>query len=321
MHACGRTRMVSENAVFLLVMVCGGTFIFKESPTKLFRMKRQQTLPLAALSALFIFLYSSCVKGLPPDRLQKEVEACPILVLDARDTTQSGTQAEFARYRIDYNRDGNPVDKIFTAGNFPVPLDLYFRYDRYGRLSDNVTTFAGESGSAVWHRYGYPNRHSITDTSFDYVGDIDSAEPPHFSGDTYLDIYQLDDRGRIIKVTDYQGLDSSFDITGPGSVQTFAYDAGGDKVRPGVTYDDKVNPYQTNSVWMLIYNDYSLHNPVNVPIGVGGLGGPVTISKYNAVGLPLKMDGGLNNFYLFNDFEGDQLQITYGCGSGPSKRE
>jgi hypothetical protein len=282
-------------------------------------MKRQQMLSLAVRSALSIFLYTSCVKGLPPDRLQKEVEACPILVLDARDTTQSGAQAEFARYRIDYNRDGNPVDKIFTAGNFVVPLDLYFRYDRYGRLSDNITTFHGEIGSLVWHRYGYPNRHTITDTSFDYVGDVTSPEPPHASFDTYFAIDELDDLGRIIKSTLFLGLDSSFVTTDPPEISTFAYDVQGDMIRPGVTYDDKINPYQTNSVWMLIYNDYSVHNPVNVPIGVGGLGGPVTITKYNAVGLPLQMDGGLNNFYLFNDLEGDQLRITYGCGSGPSK--
>jgi hypothetical protein len=282
-------------------------------------MKWQQTFSLAVLSVLSASLISSCVKYLPYDRLQREVEGCPIFVLDARDTTLSGVQAEFARYRIDYNKADNPVDVIFTTGSYTVPLDKYFRYDRYGRLSDFVTTFHGASGSLVWHRYGYPDRHTITDTSFDYVGDVDSAEPPHASFDTYFAIDKLDDLGRIIKSTLFVGLDSSFVTTDPPEISTFAYDAKGDMIRPGVTYDDKINPYQTNPVWMFIYSDYSVNNPVNVPLGVGGLGGPVAITKYNAVGLPLVMDGGLYNFYLFGVYAGDQLQITYGCESGPSK--
>jgi hypothetical protein len=282
-------------------------------------MKRQQTLCISALAVLSLVLYSSCVKDVPPDRLQKEIEACPILILDALDTTLSGIQSEFARYRIDYNKAGNPVDMIAASGGYPGSLDYYFRYDRYGRLSDFMTTFQGSSGSLIWHRYGYPDRHTINDTSFDYVGDVDSAEPPHASFDTYFAIDKLDDLGRIIKSTSFLGLDSNFVTTDPPEISTFAYDAKGDMIRPGVTYDDKINPYQTNPVWMFIYNDYSVNNPVNVPIGVGGLGGLVTITKYNAVGLPLVMDGRFFNFYLFGIYGGNQLQITYGCESGLSK--
>jgi hypothetical protein len=279
-------------------------------------MKKQRSFSLAVLSVVIILLYSSCSKGLPPDRLQREVEACPILWLDGRDTTLSGAAAEFGRYRVDYNRAGNPVDIIFTAGSYPGASDQYFRYDRYGRLSDYMFTYHGSVGSLIWHRYGYPDRHTITDTSFDYVGDVTSPEPPHASFDTYFAIDKLDDRGRIIKTTLYIGLDSSFVTTDPPEISTYVYDANGDMVRPGVVYDDKISPYQTNSVWMLIYNDYSVHNPLNI---TGGFGGAAAITRYNGLGLPLVMDGGLYNFYLFDSYVGDQLNITYGCGSGTSK--
>ena len=279
-------------------------------------MKWQQTLSLAALSALSVSLFSACVKDLPYDRLQKEVNSCPILVLDAFEQYVPGIQSEFARYRIDYNPAGNPVDMIFTSGSYHLASDRYFRYDRFGRLSDYAETLHGTSASLIWNRYGYPDRHHITDTTFDYVGNVDSTEPPHGSFDTYFSIYELDDLGRIIKRTAFEVLDSSFVTSEPASISTFDYNARGDMILRGVTYDDKVNPYQTNAVWMLINNNYSVNNPVNAPLGDYGSGGPVIIPSYNALGLPLEMDGNLS---VFGDNFGDQLKIEYGCDSVPSK--
>jgi hypothetical protein len=279
-------------------------------------MKWQQTLSLAALSALSVSLFSACVKDLPYDRLQKEVNSCPILVLDAFEQYVPGIPVEFARFRVDYNMAGNPTDMIFTSGDYNTADDRYFRYDHFGRLSDFALTPHGSSGSLIWNRYGYPDRNTITDTIFDYAGDVDSAEPPHASFDTYLYLFKLDDLGRIIKSTTFYG---SFVTTEPVSILTFAYDAAGDAIQPGVTYDDKINPYQTNKVWMLTNNDYSVHNVVNGPLGSNGffgIGGPISIPSYNALGLPLEMDGNIN---LFGDNFGDQLKIEYGCDSVPSK--
>jgi hypothetical protein len=215
-------------------------------------MKWHQTLFLAALSALSSSLFSSCVKDLSYDRLQREVNSCPILVLDAFEQYVPGIPVEFARFRIDYNMAGNPTDMIFTSGSYDVATDRYFRYDRFGRLTDFAMTLHGESGGLIWNRYGYPDVHTITDTTFDYVGNVDSAEPPPASFDTYLHLFKLDDLGRIIKSTAFYG---SFVTTEPESILTFAYDAEGDAIQPGVTYDDKINPYQTNKVWMLTNND------------------------------------------------------------------
>ena len=279
-------------------------------------MKRPQALWMTALAVLSLFLYSSCVKDVPPDRLQKEVNSCPILVLDAFEQFVPGIPVEFARYTINYNKAGDPVEMIFTSGAYNTAGDRYFRYDHFGRLSDFALTPHGSSGSLVWNRYGYPDRHHITDTTFDYVGDVDSAKPPHASSDTYFSIYELDDLRRIIKRTAFEGLDSSFVTSDPPEISTFAYDAKGDMILRGVTYDDKVNPYQTNAVWMLINNNYSVNNVVNAPLGAYGSGGPVIIPSYNALGLPLEMDGNLS---VFGDDFGDQLKIEYGCDSVPSK--
>jgi hypothetical protein len=264
----------------------------------------------AVLSALSISLFTSCVKQPIPDRLEQELKACPILSLNSGDPT------DIPIYTIDYNQAGNPTGMIFAGMIVAGTVNYQFRYDRHNRLTDWVTYYVGNTGGVIWHRYGYPDGQTVTDTSYDYVGDINSPEPPHSSFDTYLVMDKLDGFGRIIRQYTLDPANGSIQ----GSPQIFFYDARGDKVRPGVTYDNEFDLYQTNSVWMFIFNDYSVNNPLSEQLtSEVGIGGPVAIPSYNSSGLPLEITGnpplpaGGSNIWLFGFLLGDQLQLEYGC--------
>jgi hypothetical protein len=278
----------------------------------------------AALPALLIPFFLSCEKEPLPPRLEEELKACPILLLNGITTDPSGAQIGYPIYTFDYNEAGNPIDMLFLGDNFDA-YNFYFRYDRRNRLTDFVTTGYQSTGAFIWHRYGYPDSHTITDTAYDYVGDINDPEPPHSSFDTYFTIDKLDEFGRIIKSIDFAELNGNLEGTLLSPPQTYAYDANGDLVRAGVTYDNKINLYQTNSVWMLINNDYSVHNPLNQ---VYSPGLPLTIPKYNPIGLPLEIDGQPSVGYpdegfvvLFVTALADKVTIQYGCDTGQKENK
>lgn len=258
----------------------------------------------AALAAIvFSIFLPACVKDRSKLALQRELQRCPLLLLDSKFPEYGGI-VEYARFTIDYNPAGNPTDMLFAAGNEANPIDYHFRYDRFNRLTDYVLTYHPNLGGIIWHRYGYPDRQTVTDTSYDYVGNITSPEPPHSSFDTYLNIIKLDELGRIIKIFPANPADGSL-----GTPQTFAYDARGNMIRPGVVYDNKINPYQTNPVWMFVFNDYSINNPSALIYG-----GPITIPAFNPIGLPLEIDG---DVYLFDQNFDSSLQLEYACDSLP----
>ncbi len=253
----------------------------------------------------FLYFLPACVKDRSELALQRELQLCPLLVLDSKYPGYGGIPTEYARFTIDYNLAGNPTDMLFAAGSEPNPIDYHFRYDHFNRLTDYVLTYHPNVGGIIWHRYGYPDRQTVTDTSYDYVGNITSPEPPHSSFDTYLNIIKLDELGRIIKIFPVNLADGSL-----GAPQTFAYDARGNMIRAGVVYDNKINPYQTNPVWMFVFNDYSINNPSADLYSVG----PVTIPAFNPIGLPLEIDG---DVYLFDQTLGGNLQLEYACDSLP----
>lgn len=176
-----------------------------------------------------------------------------------------------------------------------LPLDFHFRYDKQGRLTDYFCNYYGNYGGLIWHRYSYPKKNTIIDSSFDYVGDIRSPIPPDTSFDMYVDELKLDETGRIIKDI------ALFPTDGPPYAFTdYTYDKYGNLIKPGTPYDDKINPYHTNHVWMFTNKDYSVNNAS--PMGVTG---------YNQYGLPL----GFSSAYLFN-LGISTISIQYACDIG-----
>ena len=173
-------------------------------------------------------------------------------------------------------------------------------------MSDYFFTLAGgEIGAFEWDHYTYPRPDIVVDSNFELAGTSTGPAPDTSVFREIIQTFQLDALGRIINT--YAGTG----IKGPliGSAQ---YDDRGDLIRPGVTYDDKINPYQTNPVWMFITQDYSLHNPSLTSFG----GTPNVIAEYNPEGLPTVLtippfSSQTNNF--LHEFAYNSLQIVYAC--------
>jgi hypothetical protein len=256
---------------------------------------------LIVSTAFGLFFLSSCSKGIPFKEPSEVVNACRI---EAFKTSAQAGSLPFSTLSISYNTKGNPVAILPDPPVIATGFYLHFRYDGYDRLTDYIISFPDEPGAVIWHRYSYPDRQTIVDTSYDYVGLIDGP-PPTFSFDTYVHVYRLDGLDRIISDND----------------APFQYDRNGNLIRTGVSYDNHVNFLRTNIVWMLINKDFSRNNPLN---GVPNALTPLQITGYNFYGLPLEFSvaPGSNATTNVGDaffFGFSDMQIVYAC-DGRSKK-
>jgi hypothetical protein len=205
---------------------------------------------------------------------------------------------------VSYNAAGDPTSMVLEVPWFPGQanwVDRYFRYDKQHRLSDYLLAYHGSPGPVVWHHYTYPSGKKVVDSMFAYAGLLTDPEPPR-SNFNQLITYNLDAAGRIIKRT--YGNSAPTD---PGTVTDFVYDSKGNLVRPGISYDKKINIYRTSKVWMFFNVDYSTNNPLPAPL---------KITAYNEFDLPLVFkDNPSYNNYLF-DYGFNELQVVYACDAG-----
>jgi len=239
---------------------------------------------------------------------------------DARDTlcriTTISTVGYFGNhdvYTVTYNTKGNPISMldaspVGTSGN----IDQYFRYDRFNRLSDYMWTFIGAKGGVVaWHKYAYPRKNFVTDTTISYIDvNVDTGASPIAASLDYYTItgYTLDAHERIWKIWSIPN-----DPLQPPVLQTtISYDANGNLPLSDSTlaYDNKVNIYRTNKTWQFVYNNYSRNNVIKP-----GLFEP--LPTYNDFGLPLTLPNLTSNniYYFLLVNSGPPMQITYACSA------
>jgi hypothetical protein len=258
-------------------------------------MKSQIHAVFAATLITALFIFPGCKKAFDYGRANpEETVPCRITKLKFYVIPEGppGHLSSPIYHVYDYTYDylGNPRsvmrEDLGTADYDARNIEQHFRYDQQNRLTGYEVNYNGSLGVLEWHRYSYPDRHTIVDSTFDYTNSLyNDPEPPHFSSDTYVSVYKLDAKGRII--TNYR------------------YDANGNLKRPGVIYDDKVNLYRTNKVWMQVCQDYSVNNP---------LSDPTQISSYNQLGLPLRFAvGGRALGYDFNT-----MDVEYDCSAAGS---
>jgi hypothetical protein len=261
---------------------------------------------IAAATALFIL--PSCRK----ERQLLEEDPDAVGKFCRIDTFSFGQPGlGFDQVFITYNHLGDPVTMTSSVPGEGGELfdNIFFRYDKYERLVDCFFAFPNLEPNTpfpigsidLWHRFTYPSPHVIIDSFFDYDGPgIPPVEnPPPTIEPVDVTTYELDDKGRTIR-------------TNGSSITT--YDKRGNVVAPGIFYDDKVNPYRTNKVWQLLFQDYSMNNPI-FPATVYR---PATtfILNFNKLGLPLQYydfsegDFGINLFFYINI---ESLRISYNC--------
>lgn len=244
-------------------------------------MKLHASLFAAAMALAAGAFLSGCVKAF--DYLKnhpgENARLCQVKKL------KIGWQFVQPEINIIYNAEGNPLHML--AANVPqfYPISEYhFRYDRHNRLTDYFFNYYGAVGVLTWDRYSYPNKNTVIDSGWAYTGRITDSIPPNDPTKlNRLAIISLDASGRIIKTSE-----RSADPANPWYVTEYTYNAQGNLVRPGAIYDNKINPYQTNKVWMFVFKDYSVNNPLTplyTPV-------PITITSYNQAGLPLQLKSG-----------------------------
>ena len=183
-------------------------------------------------------------------------------------------------YIFTYNTNGDPVtvkNDGVTTGN----PNLFFVYDQNHRLTQMVHPY--ENGFyESWDKYGYNSTGQIVrDTMYQNGLFTDSIAQPAVAFTAYF-TYSYDAQGRISKRTDstfYYNVYSNTDSA------TFSYDATGNQIRLGVTYDNKNSILRTNKVWMFICNDFSVNNPF-------------TATAYNSYKLPFDFPAVDYNNYL-----------------------
>jgi len=221
------------------------------------------------------------------------------------------------RYGISYNAHGNPISMVVDSinPNATSALNFYYRYDSSKRLSEQIVAGLLSSGASIWHKYVYAQPDFIIDTVLRFNVE-DPSSLPGTNGPTpsspqayYYTIagYTLDTYGRVVKVWSIPN-----DPSQPSTVvRTWSYDASGDRVlsNPGYAYDDKVNPYLTNTVWQFLNLDYSIHNVIRTDSSYTNV--------YNEYGLPVDLQNlldftepvilfGVNNLGL-------GIRISYSC--------
>lgn len=190
-----------------------------------------------------------------------------------------------------HNAWGDPVSIIQSVPTTGRP-HYYFYYDNSHRL----TSFKAEYGNGnieYYTRYFYNNNHFIVRDTTWYAGS-DVNNPASFY-QTFVNEYSYDSKGRVSKV--------AFKVLGiPASAHetTYSYDAQGNLVRPGVTYDNKTSYLRTSLVLAFVTRDYSMNNYS-------------TALNYNTKGLPTAFPTDWRNQNIPHFFNTQISEIEYTC--------
>jgi len=206
-------------------------------------------------------------------------------------TTYSPNTASFT-----YDAFGNPLTVTNTEVVTGAP-NLIFKYDAAHRLSEFIRPYANGTFE-TWSKYVYDASGKIaTDTTYVF-GQVTPAGPADY-WEARLTTYTYDATCRILKT-------SSLVIEGENTgtlpfVQTYAYDASGNLIRPGITYDNKVNIHRSNKIFMFVDRDYSMNNPF-------------TATSYNAYSFPqvINLPKPAPSIYFLQRFI-DQATFVYQC--------
>jgi hypothetical protein len=207
------------------------------------------------------------------------------------------------RFHFSYNAAGQPtlIEALVPAAyNYQ---DYVFRYDNHGRLKDYIFTDGGGGTYAyLWDRYTYPNSHTIIDTTYEYQGTTADPNPIYPDRYNFFTTITLDGQGRISRFV--------FSSSSSSDTTYVHYDAQGDVISAGLSYDNKVNLYQLSPTWQLVYKNYSVHNPFIPGATYIGAYDPYELPTLFETGPMIHAPGGLMVFSY------NSMQVFYSCDKG-----
>lgn len=176
---------------------------------------------------------------------------------------------------VEYNQWSNPVRVVFNTTNSPEDRTNWeMRYNDKHRLTDAIQTYLNGYFFS-WKKFMYSDKGVIYKDSTFIFGTTSQGPYSSFNGG-YVSYYYYDNMDRIIKIQ-MQSTTTTYQIE-----KTFSYDTRGNLIKPGTSYDNKVNPQRTNRIWMFLAQNYSVNNAI-------------AAEKYNEAGLPLKFRNDLQH--------------------------
>ena len=265
-------------------------------------MKRRLSLFYIGMAGMAI-IFSSCQKNLDAVIKDDEVMSTPLpgQVTYCRIESFWEKNGQFGQqFRIvGYDEYENPtfISTPMVATGSPFRT---FKYDTWHRLQEYQEGYNG--GYHTWHKFYYDNNGRI-DADSTYTMGAYSEGHPHMYLMKSLSIFEYDNQNRITRVNTTTGPGTFF----PGfpalssTTQTYTYDMAGNLVKPGVTYDNKMNLNRTNDIWMFLARDYSVNNPF-------------TATSYNTIGFPTSINISTPlSFLNSTDIFLNTSEIGYSC--------
>jgi hypothetical protein len=252
-------------------------------------MKQRYSLALFCIAPL-LMIFCSCQKNLETKNEDRELRGTPL-----------PGQQTYCRIESIWESPGVPLLEKFwliAYDEFENPtfmnnpnrrLFKIFRYDDWHRLRE----FLGDYGNGYyeyWHFYGYDGNGRIGVDTMYIFGEMGTR--PTDPTRSRIAHYEYDNLGRVTRA--YGNDVNSGDFSA-----SYQYDASGNLVRPGVTYDDKVSIYRTNDIWMFLMRDYSKNNPA-------------VANEYNAAGYPTFVNNTSAPFAIM-DADLRFSRINYSC--------
>lgn len=180
-----------------------------------------------------------------------------------------------------YNKYGNPdsVRHTFVSTGF---TNTDFRYDAQQRLTDYIRSYAFNKTFETWSHYIYDSNNKTITAERRYIfGTLTTASEPT----TYYT---------------FSTINITYDAQGRRVGPYDTYDAAGNKIIQGVTYDNKVNIHRTNKIWMFVDTDYSRNNPI-------------AVDSYNRYGLPQQFSSNTKLYYSFLGRDIKGTTVKYMC--------
>ncbi|QEC45008.1 hypothetical protein [Pseudobacter ginsenosidimutans] len=200
-------------------------------------------------------------------------------------------------YKFSYNSFGNPVS-IITNNTSTGNPNWFFYYDANRRMNKYIRMYDNQGDYfETFKKFVYGPGNRVTYDSSWVFGIVVNGEPTNYVA-SQVTTYYYDSLGRISRT-----WTAFIEFPGEGFEKTYNYDANGNLIKPGITYDNRNNIHNTNNWWRLIDKDYSKNNPYRASSYIGYL-------------LPRDFFSDLNtNYRYFLDIDMPHATFTYQCGN------
>jgi len=257
-------------------------------------MKRNYTLLFSC--SLLLLVVAGCQKERATSLQEGELRSAPLPGQPTYCRIESIWKNRFAIeeafHLILYDEFENPI-AITTPGIGTGRPWVTFIYDSWHRLREYRGEYIGGAFEFL-HRYGFDKNGRIgIDTFYAFGQPIEN--PTHYLNRSISKI-EYDNQNRVIKEV------ADFEFGGLHLETNYNYDAAGNLVHPDseVTYDNKVNLFRTNDIWMFLARDYSVNNPF-------------VADEYNSAGFPTTINTSPAPLFLQLNIPLSNAQISYGC--------